>query len=300
MRISPAQPSSERSGPSGFGGSFHIFDLDVLNITYYSQDGKAYLTLQLTHNGSNIDLKVNDSVVSTIYYTPSSAIKTFPYLDHYDLILNNLTSTVNKSITSSPYEEIVSYIGLQGNATIHRFFYSGSTAEPTFTTVQPTNMTVTTTGLNYLNFYISDSINQPGTYRKYTIPVYIYASDMCEYAQPQGIGKGLNPVADVDVLGFIKSWFGVSLKGYLTDMGYYDTGEKLLWFIFVITFLGLVFLFYTLSHSLSLETPLIISAFAVGFIAFMVDYTTIFVSMLIIIALGFALPLARIFIGGGE
>lgn len=294
---------------TGFTGKFDLWDVQSLNISLNTNDfddiTHQFLNLRLHHNGSNIDLYKNTTdIIATVSYTAFTQLSLTPYLDHYFIELSSLNNKITVNLSATPFNNIVTFIGFTGNATIQRFFYSGTKINPVFTTQKPSELVISQEGYNYLTVFITDNFHI-GNYTQYTIPIYVYDSELCNYAQSgAGIGKTANPNLNVDVLGSIKSWFGVSFKYYLVTMGYYEIGEKLLWFIFVILFLVLLVMSGFLFGHFDIMFPLLIDSLAVGFIAFMVEYSTILISMLIILAFALAIPITKALgsgnRGGGE
>lgn len=296
----PAFFYNDINAVTGLYVHFDLWDIDNINLTINKEDLSEILNLNLVKNGSNIDLIQNNTILSSIAFTSYIGLILRPSQDHYEIELDNSYSKTLVNVTSNPFTNIASFIGFTGSGKVQRFFYSSNSLTPVFTTVKPIEMVISELGYNYLTFFVTDNMNT-GNYSIYTVPIYVYETDLCNYAvnNENAVGKSSNPVLNTDILGSIKGWFGVSFKDYLVRMNYYDMGQNILWFIFIILFLILLVSSGFLFGHFDIMFPLLIDSLAVGFVAFMVDYTTIFVSMLIILAFALAIPITKA-LGSGQ
>lgn len=272
--------------------------------TYYSGTSELITNISVEFIDGNLSIAVNDSNVFNHAYTLYEG--TLPDYENeiiIDTIFNGTGNTYKVSIrnwTTLLYNHTYSYnfvdIGYFKYTSLDQdyksytvldnlnIFYYNYNFTPAWTTTKPTAVTLNYWLNNEYNLYVSDSYHYPAEYN--LVQQNFYLVECKDY-----VGKIDLEDMDFNFLFKFKN-IGKNLKQYLIGLGYYELGKSILWFLFVIVLFAAFF-----SSGFNVMIALLASSLSIGLIAYWVDYTAHFITMLVLFAFTLAAPIAKHYLG---
>lgn len=185
------------------------------------------------------------------------------------------------------------YIGLKSNFTIfQKNFYYWDEYDYWYNSGKLVSIEYINPGTYPIGIYVTDKWHNNSQYNVKYISIEVL--DNCVYLG-QEIGTFEN---DFNIFELADRTFGGSLRNLVNSIG--GGNEKmrtLIWWTWIVVFIGIIISLFITTQRLLIIVPLILSSSFCWLLSYLLHYTSHQITFLIIIALGLAGPMARLYQG---
>lgn len=279
---------------------FRVFTEDNNNVSFFVVNGSQETRM--------LDINTELSKVGLTNYLGMDV--------RYDSTLNTFNLSVgikNGSIStyqgSNPKEntgKLIKAIGVrirpeEANYLYSEIFsYGGYVLSPAWNTTIPSRLNIVKEGLNTLNFYVTDSSHKERDIYNFTTISFI--ARVTESCLPLNAGIGSTDPDSItenkDMLGFLKYMVGLPFKEFLQEVGEYENGKTLIYWVWFVSVLITFVLEYFITSKMDFTVPLFLPSLVFFFISWSIDYFANMIVFGFLMALPLSGVLAGMWLGG--
>jgi len=293
------------------GGSISSDDVERFNLSFYSNDFLEIARILFEHNWTtknttvyewNGSIKTKKLSIQTRTPTLDSGRFVFTvtnlkvnngtyYFTLFDPLNDNnpVTASMTK-IYDYPVKYIAYHLGPDNRMELDQFMYRTEKLERVWTANNTYTFDMNWAGQTYMTVFVSDSMHYPNEYAfdRVLIEVkdcrYYFPAIYGEFAHAKFLKQGR-------IDKYIKWLFGRPIKNFLVELNIDTKAEVGLWILFLLL-LGYVF---WSSHK-DFNFAMLTAACGTGGIAYLLDYPTVFISMLVLFVLALTSYVVKLFI----
>lgn len=264
------------------GKLVNVFDSDILNFTI-NQTSSGNLTIMIRNNtyynqAYDTATETNLNLLEVLLDINGENC-VFQVLDEDDTVLVNETvSIISIGLRGLNFNSLMDYS--RGDFYFLEDLYIRGMnyyIVPDFTAL-PLQVTRTydVTGNFPVKFYFSDEVHIPNSYKAETINLKVV--DCENYITPIADTEA-EIIANVDILGLV-TLFKFPLQDFLKSINVYETGKKIIWFLFVLSLITGIITHYAISKTVDIFPSLLlnsllflVASFVCGYIGNMIVFT---------------------------